>query len=92
MTTQAPGRRAGRAGAGDRGLDGDERAVYRAAAEHALREYPGALGELVHRELQAFADFGYRLAGDRLVARLAAELLSAVQEGEAPGTRWGADR
>ncbi|WP_433783454.1 hypothetical protein ACQPX6_25630 [Actinomycetospora sp. CA-101289] len=63
-------------------LDGVERRTYRDAAELALRAYPGALGELVHRELRAFADFGYRLAGDGLVARLAVEVLSAVHEGD----------
>jgi hypothetical protein len=80
MTTHAPGRRAGHA---DGELDGAERRMYLDAAEHALRAYPGALGELVHRELRAFADFGYRLAGDGLIARLAVEVLSAVREGEA---------
>jgi hypothetical protein len=95
MTTHAPGRRAGRVdgeadGEVDGELDGAERRMYLDAAEHALRAYPGALGELVHRELRAFADFGYRLAGDGLVARLAVEVLSAVREGETvdAGTAW----
>ena len=82
MTTHAPGRPAGGAGRADGELDGAERRMYLDAAEHALRAYPGALGELVHRELRAFADFGYRLAGDGLIARLAAEVLSAVRESE----------
>ena len=83
MTTHAPGRRAGRDdGELDGRLDGADRRMYLDAADLALRAYPGALGELVHRELRAFADFGYRLAGDGLIARLAVEVLSAVREGE----------
>ena len=55
-----------------------ERSRMRAAAMHARRLYPGALGELVHRELTAYADFGYRFAGDALIPRLAAEVLAQV--------------
>jgi hypothetical protein len=55
-----------------------ERSRIRAAALHARRLYPGALGELVHRELTAYADFGYRFAGDALIPRLAAEVLAKV--------------
>jgi hypothetical protein len=39
----------------------------------------------VHRELSAFAEFGFRLAGDGLVPRLAAEVLSDVRAD--PGSR-----
>jgi hypothetical protein len=35
----------------------------------------------VERELLAFAEFGYRLAGDGLVARLAAEVLAEARDG-----------
>lgn len=56
------------------------RAAYLAAAERARAAYPGALGELVHRELLAFADFGHRLAGDGLIDRLAAEVLAETGE------------
>ena len=69
----------------DDGLDGVERRTYLDAADLALRAYPGALGELVRRELRAFAEFGYRLAGDGLIARLAVEVLSAVREGDTAG-------
>lgn len=86
MTPHALGGRAGRVDSEvDGELDGAERRMYLDAAEHALRAYPGALGQLVHRELRAFADFGYRLAGDGLVARLAVEVLSAVRDGETGG-------
>ena len=60
-----------------------ERSRIRAAALHGRRLYPGPLGELVHRELTAYADFGYRFAADALVPRLAAEILSAVVPDEA---------
>ena len=46
----------------------------RAAARHARRTYPGPLGELVHRELLAYAEFGHRF-GDGLVGRVVDELL-----------------
>jgi hypothetical protein len=57
-------------------LQAHERSQMRAAALHARRLYPGAVGELVHRELTAYADFGYRFTGDALIPRLAAEILA----------------
>ncbi|WP_269071344.1 hypothetical protein [Actinomycetospora endophytica] len=36
------------------------------------------MGELVERELKAWADFGYRFDGDRLIPRLADEILEAA--------------
>lgn len=66
-------------GRSDEALTPLERRQYLEAAERALSVYPGALGELVHRELRAFAEFGFRLAADRLIPRLAAEVLSEVQ-------------
>ncbi|MDD7937971.1 hypothetical protein PHK61_06015 [Actinomycetospora lutea] len=62
-------------------IDRVDRARYLAAAERARRVYPGALGELVARELQAYAEFGFRLAGDLLVDRLAAEVLAEADRG-----------
>jgi hypothetical protein len=53
-----------------------ERSRVRAAAHHARRAYPGPLGELAHRELSAYAEFGYRFAADALVPRLATEILA----------------
>ena len=52
-----------------------EASRLRAAAHHAKRVYPGAIGELVARELTAHAEFGYRFAADGLLTRLAAEVL-----------------
>jgi hypothetical protein len=53
-----------------------ERARYRAAADYALRRYPGPVGELIHRELSAYADFGHRFAHDALIPHLAADVLT----------------
>jgi hypothetical protein len=47
----------------------------RAAAHHAKRAYPGAIGELLARELTAHAEFGYRFAANGLLTRLATEVL-----------------
>lgn len=65
-------------------IDGDapampmhERSRYRAAAGHARRLYPGPLGELVFRELTAYAEFGHRFSGDGLIPRLAATVLAS---------------
>ena len=55
-----------------------ERSQIRAAGLHARRLYPGPLGELVFRELTAYADFGYQFAADALIPRLAAEILAKV--------------
>lgn len=52
-----------------------ELAHFRSAAYRARQKYPGAVGELLHRELTAYADFGFRLAQDNLVERLVAEIL-----------------
>jgi hypothetical protein len=53
-----------------------ESARIRAAALHARRVIPGPLGDLVHRELTAYAEFGYRFAADALIPRLATEILA----------------
>ncbi len=52
-------------------------ARIRAAAHHARRVHPGAVGELVARELRAHAEFGYRFDTDGLLLRVAAEVLRA---------------
>ncbi len=49
---------------------------YRAAAAHARRVYPGPVGELVARELAAYADFGYRFTADALIPQLATQVLA----------------
>ncbi len=77
MTTTAP------PGTPETRLSGDavalaahERSKLRAAAEHARRALPGPLGDLVHRELLAYAEFGYRMTSDALIPRLAPDILA----------------
>jgi hypothetical protein len=57
-------------------LELHERSRIRAAALHASRVYPGSIGELIQRELTAYADFGYRFADNNLISRLTAEILA----------------
>lgn len=56
---------------------------YRAAALHARRVHAGAIGELVQRELSAYAEFGHRFASDALIPRLAAEILATASAPDA---------
>jgi hypothetical protein len=46
----------------------------RAAFHAALRLYPGAVGELLARELSAWGEFGHQFGGHELVADLIAHL------------------
>jgi hypothetical protein len=57
-------------------LELHEKSRYRAAAAYAGRLYPGPLGELVHRELSAYAEFGRRFSSDALIPRLATSILA----------------
>lgn len=51
------------------------RSRYRAAAHHAKRAYPGAVGELLSKEILSWEEFGYRLGGEALMARVVADVL-----------------
>ncbi|MCD2195172.1 hypothetical protein LQ327_17535 [Actinomycetospora endophytica] len=53
-----------------------EKSRLRAAAHHARRALPGPVGDLVSRELVAYADFGHRMTVDSLIHRLAADVLA----------------
>jgi hypothetical protein len=53
---------------------------FRAAAVRARRIYPGPIGELVYRELDAYAEFGHRLGDDGLILRLAAAVLAVPSD------------
>jgi len=55
---------------------------YRTAALRARRAYPGPVGELVSRELNAYADFGHRFSSDGLVPRLAEEILATPAQSQ----------
>lgn len=54
-----------------------EKVRCREAALRARRLYPGPLGDLAHRELSAYADFGHRFSTDALVPDLATAILAA---------------
>ncbi|GAA2876736.1 hypothetical protein GCM10010472_37960 [Pseudonocardia halophobica] len=69
-----------------------EASHLRRAAARALRTHPGPIGELLHRELLAWQDFGHRFGGGRLSMRVADEILAAplppgAQPDWAPGLR-----
>jgi hypothetical protein len=49
-------------------------AWVRAAAARAVHVHPGPVGELLARELRAYAEFGHRFGVDGLLDRLAADL------------------
>ncbi len=68
-------------------LQRHEASRYRAAAGHARRVYPGPLGELVFRELSAYAEFGYRFDDDGLIPRLAAAVLAVRSDHHLEGDR-----
>jgi hypothetical protein len=57
-------------------LEAHEKARLRAAARHARAVYPGEVGELVSRELTAYAEFGIRFSVDALIPRLATRVLA----------------
>jgi hypothetical protein len=59
-----------------RHLELHELSRLRAAAAYAVRVFPGAVGEVLARELAAHADLGYQFGRDGLVHRLATEILS----------------
>jgi hypothetical protein len=75
-TTATPGNPATRIPGDAVALAAHERSKLRAAAEHARRALPGPLGDLVHGELLAYAEFGYRMTSDALIPRLAADILA----------------
>lgn len=52
-----------------------ELARVRRAARQAGATYPGPVGEILARELRAYADFGYRFGDDSLLDQVTAELL-----------------
>lgn len=58
-------------------MDHHIRMKLRAAAFRAQRVYPGAVGQLISRELLAYEEFGIRLANDGIVMRAAADIMAA---------------
>jgi hypothetical protein len=56
-----------------------EQHEIRTAAARARRLFPNRVGELVSRELMAYADFGHRFTRDALIPDLAAWILESEQ-------------
>lgn len=54
-----------------------EQSRIRAARFRAKRLYPGPVGELIDRELGAWADFGFRLDKSGMAARLVDHILKS---------------
>lgn len=61
-------------------LDHHEKMKVRAAAFRATRIYPGAVGELLARELLSLEEFGFRFDKHGLTARLVDEIMKAPLE------------
>lgn len=57
-------------------LESCEKSRLRAAAAKATRTFPGAIGQVLARELQAHEEFAYRTAPDGLLMRLVRQLES----------------
>jgi hypothetical protein len=55
-------------------LELHEKSRIRAAAHHARRVIPGPLGELAHRELTSFAEFGYQFGPGSFMEQLIAQV------------------
>lgn len=60
----------------------DDLSHCRAAALRGRRLYPGPLGELVFRELTAYAEFGHRFSCDGLIPSLAAAVLATRSDSQ----------
>jgi hypothetical protein len=57
-------------------LEFHESSRIRAAAHHAKKVYPGAIGRLLSRELYAYAEFGLRFPADGLTEQVVREVLA----------------
>lgn len=58
-------------------MDHHERMKIRAAAFRATRVYPGPVGELVSKDLLDWENYGWRIGGHGLIARLVAAVMAA---------------
>lgn len=56
--------------------DHHERMKLRAAAFRAQRVFPGAIGELLSRELLEWENFGYRLGSAGLIRRIVDQIMA----------------
>lgn len=58
-------------------MDHHVRMKLRAAAFRATRVFPGAVGEMVSKELLSFEEFGLRLSRDGLVMRVVDQVMNS---------------
>lgn len=59
-------------------MDPHEMMRIRAAAYRATRVYPGSVGQLIARELNAWVDFGEKFGGDGLIKGLVDDVMKKV--------------
>lgn len=57
-------------------MDLHEKSRASAAAHRAKKLYPGVVGEVLFRELEAYAQWGYRLDQTGLMPRLVAHIMT----------------
>lgn len=68
----------------DSAMDFHVKSRFRAAAHHAKRAYPGAIGELLSREILSWEQVGYRLGGWALMSQVVDQVLEQpTSDGEA---------
>lgn len=73
-------------------LERHEIGRVRAAAHHAARLHPGAVGLLLARELTAYAEFGRRFPRDGITEAAVREILrTAVPDRSEPATHRNAE-
>jgi len=65
-------------------MEQQERMQLRAAAFRATRVYPGPVGELVSKDLLDWENYGWRIGGHGLIARLVAAVMAAELPTPAP--------
>jgi hypothetical protein len=58
-------------------MDHHERMKVRAAAFRATRVYPGAVGEVLSKELLSWEEYGWRLGSFSLIRRLVDQVMKA---------------
>lgn len=61
-----------------------DRALIREAAARATQVYPGAVGELLSRELLSWEQFGYRLGSRTSIMQIVEQILGACMAAEQP--------
>lgn len=60
-------------------MNHDEKKDVRLAAHLARTQYPGPAGELLHRELMTWEEFGYRFDNSSLIRRLIEQILGTAK-------------